>query len=210
MIREVDLVSYLPPFMAEYKEIRAALSAQNPEFTIAWQAADRTLHNTFIETADEYGIARFERMLKICPSRTDTVESRRRRVASRWFRALPYTEKMLLEKLMVLCGDSNFALTKKYENYRIELEVSLTLYGQTEELERLIDDMLPCNMTVTICNTIPVESAGSASIAGGSGFAECFLITNDSQETVTVNGPALYGGSFINTVDMVITDDWKE
>lgn len=207
MIREVDLVSYLPPFMAEYREVRGALDAENPEFAIAWQAADRTLRNAFIETADEYGIGRFEQMLKICPSGTDTLESRRRRVAARWFRALPYTERMLLEKLIVLCGGSDFTVTKHYERYTIELEVSLTLYGQIEELERLIEGMLPCNMTVFVRNTIFVESEGQASIAGGSGFAECFLITNDSQETVMAEGTARYGGSFINTVDMVITDD---
>ena len=41
MIREVDLVSYLPPFLAEYKEINIALTAENPEFALAWEAADR-------------------------------------------------------------------------------------------------------------------------------------------------------------------------
>ena len=43
MIREVDLVSYLPPFMAEFKEIMATLEAENPEFVLVWEAADRVL-----------------------------------------------------------------------------------------------------------------------------------------------------------------------
>lgn len=34
MIREVDLVSYLPPFMQSYKEPVAALEAENPEFSL--------------------------------------------------------------------------------------------------------------------------------------------------------------------------------
>ena len=55
MIREVDLVSYLPPFMAEFKEIMATLEAENPEFVLVWEAADRVLQNEFIETSDEYG-----------------------------------------------------------------------------------------------------------------------------------------------------------
>lgn len=33
MIREVDLVSYLPPFIAEYKEINTALAAENLNFS---------------------------------------------------------------------------------------------------------------------------------------------------------------------------------
>lgn len=39
--REVDLLSYLPPFMAEFKEIAVTLDAENPEFVLVWKAADR-------------------------------------------------------------------------------------------------------------------------------------------------------------------------
>lgn len=80
MIREVDLVSYLPPFMQSYKEPVAALEAENPEFSLMWSATDRCLRNRFISTADEYGISRFEKMLKIYPTADDTLESRRSRV----------------------------------------------------------------------------------------------------------------------------------
>lgn len=206
MIREVDLVSYLPLFMTEYKQIRTALEAENPEFCMIWRAADQTLYNAFIETADESGIRRFEKMLNIYPSAKDTLASRRAKVQARWLSVLPYTERMFLEKLTVLCGSNNFVLSKKYMQYRLELEVDLELYGQVEELERLVEAMLPCNMVVIIRNTIALQAEGCISIAGGFGFAECFLITNDSQETVTVEGMALHGGSFINTVDMIIID----
>ena len=69
MTREVDLVSYLPPFLAEFKEIAITLEAENPEFVLVWNAAERVLSNEFIETADEYGISRFEKILKILPDR---------------------------------------------------------------------------------------------------------------------------------------------
>ncbi len=204
MIREIDLVSYLPPFMAQYKEIRAALEAENPEFKILWEAASRTLYNEFIETADESGIARFETILKIFPSKEDTLASRRKKVQTRWISVLPYTERMLLEKLVVLCGSHNFTLVKKYECYRIELGVSLELYGQVEELEHMIGVMLPCNMVAVIQNTINIETEGSADIATGVCFVECFLVTNDSREKTEVNGSALYGGSFVNTAHVTI------
>ena len=152
MVREVDLVSYLPPFMAEYKEIDAALKAEDPEFVLVWQAADRVLRNEFIETADEYGIARFEAILNILPSSEDTLESRRARVLSRWFSSIPYTERVLIERLTGICGTNNFTLTRDYLNYHLEIEVDLELFGQIEELERLLDEMLPCNITVTARN----------------------------------------------------------
>ena len=84
MIREVDLVSYLPPFMAKYREPAAALEAEDPEFLLAWSAADRILNNRFLSTADEYGISRFEKMLKIYPDKADDIETRRTRVLLRW------------------------------------------------------------------------------------------------------------------------------
>ena len=81
MIREVDLVSYLPPYLQEYnQETVAALEAENPEFRLIWEASDRVLYNEFIATADEYGISRFEKILNILPSKEDTLESRRARV----------------------------------------------------------------------------------------------------------------------------------
>ena len=47
MIRNVDLVSYLPPIMAEFQEYRATLEAENPEFVIIWNATDQVLQNEF-------------------------------------------------------------------------------------------------------------------------------------------------------------------
>ncbi len=77
MVREVDLMSYLPLFMQGYREPAATLRAEEPEFDIVWAAADRMLRNRSISTADEYGIGRLERILGIhwncagCGSRTD-------------------------------------------------------------------------------------------------------------------------------------------
>ena len=106
MIREVDLVSYLPEFMQSYTEPVAALEGENPEFDIMWKAVDRVLCNRFIATADEYGISRFEKMLGIHPANEDTLESRRARVHSKWFNSVPYTWRVLLQKLTVFCTDT--------------------------------------------------------------------------------------------------------
>ena len=67
MVREVDLMSYLPLFMQGYREPAATLRAEEPEFDIVWAAADRMLRNRSISTADEYGIGRLERILGIYP-----------------------------------------------------------------------------------------------------------------------------------------------
>lgn len=195
MIREVDLLMYLPLFMQSYREPVEALKAENPEFMLIWNATDRVLYNRFIATADEYGISRFERMLKISPVAEDTLESRRARVQSRWFNTIPYTWRVLLQKMIVLCSDTHFVMTGDFETgYTLTLATNLELFGQVEELENMIKTMIPENIVVDSMNSIPCEAAGSALTIGGTVFINGFEITGDFRETYNVNGSFGIGG----------------
>lgn len=199
MTREVDLVSYLPPMIAGYREINTTLTAENPEFILVWNAADQTLKNEFIATADEYGISRYEKMLKIFPSREDTLESRRVRIQSRWFTTLPYTWRMFIQKLIALCSKNNFTVMKQFDFYRINLVMQLELFGQIEELERLIETMIPCNMIVEIKNELSYEIENAAHGTGGISFAEEFCIVGDSIDYIDVQQQSFLGSGVIIT-----------
>ncbi len=195
MIREMDLVSYLPVFMRNYREPAAALEAEDEEFEIVWDTADRVLRNRFIETADEYGISRFEAMLGIYPSEEDTLELRRERVRSKWFDRIPYTWKILLQRLTQLCGDTGFVLMHNFEiGYTLFLETELELFGQTQELERLLLTILPCNIVIDSKNMIPMEAEGTAPAGGGACLVHTFRITNDWQENNVVTVKGISGG----------------
>lgn len=197
MTREVELVSYLPPFLAEFKEIAVALEAENPEFVLVWNATERVLYNEFIETADEYGISRFEKILNILPSAEDTLESRRVRVQVRWFNTILYTMQSFLAKLIALCGNSDFAITKNYMQYKIEILTKLELFGQVEELGRIIESILPCNMIVISENEISCDSIGFALCAGGVCLVEYFFITSDFNEQFNISGENAVGSGVV-------------
>lgn len=183
MIREVDLVSYLPEFMQGYKEPIAALEAENPEFQIIWKAVDKVLCNQFISTADEYGISRFEEILGIYPSNEDTLESRRSRVQSKWFIKIPYTIRVLLEKLKVLCGDTDFSVTYNFDiGYSLKIVTSLVASGQLQEVKNVIDELLPCNVYVERYNLLSINSDGSAFIVGGITQTQIVDIANQEGE----------------------------
>lgn len=161
MIRDVDLVAYLPQFMQNYKEIVAALESENPEFQTIWKAADRVLYNRFIATADEYGISRFEKLLGIQASDEDTLESRRSRVQNRWLNTIPYTMKVLVQKLTTFCGDAGFNISDDFNTgYTLALETHLELYGQVEELCDMLCYMLPANIALNLKNTMHVSMDG--------------------------------------------------
>lgn len=211
MIREVDLVSYLPPFMQNYKETVAALDAENPEFLVIWKATDKVLYNHFISTADEYGLSRFEKLLGIFPTSEDTLESRRSRVQSKWFNTIPYTLTVLLQKLTVLCGDTSFVFTNNFKDgYTITLITDLELYGQVEELEYIINTMMPENIDVDSRNNIPCRAEGSALFGGGICYIKTFTITNDFIESYGIKGSTLVGGGTVQTDMVQVSTDFLE
>ena len=212
MIRNVDLVSYLPQFMKDYKEEVLALDAENPEFFLMWVAKDRVLYNRFIETADEYGISRYEQMLNIHPVAEDTLESRRSRVRSMWFNTIPYNMQTLIQKLIVLCGSrDNFIIADNFtEGYTLTLLTDLELFGQVEELERIIDTMIPCNIDVNSLNMFPFEIQGGSYPTGCIGWVDMDFITNDFREVYDSEGHEYLANGITDYADVLITNDFKE
>ncbi len=211
MIREVDLVSYLPEFMQGYKEPVAALKAEDPEFTIVWKGTDKILYNHFISTADEYGIQRFEKLLNISPSDEDTLESRRSRCQSKWFNRVPYSMRVFLQKLMVLCDNTDFTVTDNFtEGYTLTVGTNLELYGQVEELEHIINTMLPENIVMESHNSIPCNIQGAALFSGGICFINSFTVTSDFREVFDLGGEAAFGGGIVQTDLLTVTNDSRE
>lgn len=146
MIREVDLVSYLPSYLQKYNEPMETLKAENHEFAIAWDGVNRILYNQFIATADEYGISRFEKILGILPFIGDDLEARRLRVQTRWFSVIPYTMKVLISKLINLCGSDGYTLNLISSEYKIIVRVTLTNRHLNDEIIAQLNEILPCNM----------------------------------------------------------------
>ncbi len=180
MNREVDILSHLPNFMEKYQEPAAALKAENPEFTLLWDAADKILSNHYISTADEYGIGRFEKMLEIYPTAEDTLESRRSKVQNRWNSTLPYTIRKLIERLQVICEDTDFMLQNDFEDgYTLALNTNLEGFGKVNQIEEVIAAMAPCNIRVIGKNEIGLTAEGQSYFTGVVSFSEVITILDE-------------------------------
>lgn len=75
MIREADLISFLPEFMRGYLELRKLLSAQQGEVQALEDMTEILKNNQFILSADEQGIEKFETMLEIAALDDDSLET---------------------------------------------------------------------------------------------------------------------------------------
>lgn len=174
MIRDVDLVSYLPSFMQTYKEPVAALEAENPEFQIIWKATDRVLYNRFISTADEYGISRFEKMLDIHPAADDTLEVRRRRVQARWLNSLPYTIKSLKDLLFNLYGKNYFVSENFSEGYTLIITLYFLPEGENTEINEILEKIVPENLILKVIYENPLK--GNVFVGGNLNMADIMTI----------------------------------
>ena len=124
---------------------------------------------------------------------------------------MPYTMRTLIQRLTTLCADHGFTLTKYFiDAYTLEIHTDLELFGQVEELERIIQTMIPCHLVVISQNDIPCAAAGSALAASGVVAVENYFITQDFNETDVVQGGAIQKGGMVFTGKYFITEDFTE
>lgn len=149
MSRKVVLSNYWLPLLRELHEFKEIAKAEEPELIALLEAVDKTRDNMFIQTADEDGVSRFEKILSIYPSAEDSLETRRFRVQTKWNDQLPYTERELHNRLTSLCGEDGYVLTISYNDYTVDVAVALSNKDALPLVRELLTQIVPCNMVTT-------------------------------------------------------------
>lgn len=141
---------YWPPILQEIKEFQEIAKAENPELEKVWQEVDNLIDDQFIETATERGIARRERILGIATFADDDLETRRFRIYARWNDKLPYTYRVLENKLIQLCGEDGYLMNLNVDAYSLEIRVELIRKRMLDEVALLAKLMVPANILLTV------------------------------------------------------------
>lgn len=159
IMREVNILNYLPEFMQEYMEIKCILELENKELQKEYEEIERAFNNSFIFSTDKQGIAIFEKMMKIYPESTDTLQERQNRVYAKWNAVLPYTWKWLGEYLTAYFNDTNTVATPVLFNQDYRLDIRLKKEEQFNEHDynvfKELRVLIPANLTLNIVNVIP-------------------------------------------------------
>ena len=186
MAKAVDLLSYWMPALRQIREFREVAKAEEPEIIALLEAAERTLANMFIETADEAGITRFERMMGITPDDSLSLEMRRLNVQILWNSNTVYTENTLYNSLVTLCdGEDKFTITEHYKDYWLEVETQLGVNGSFDAVVAFLKKILPCNLVLEISNVLKESSkTTTVHIVGVTSAAMRYLITNDIKGSI--------------------------
>ena len=152
MMDRKKLIEYLPDFMQKFSEIKELMRVSNIESDRIYPLIGKCLDEAFIEDCSEYGIRKYESCLHIIPDESETLETRKLHVMMRWYDNAPYTFRVLINKLNMICGVNNYDIDSDLENYSI----SISIYGKpnTLEIEQYIDSILPQNITHDIRSSI--------------------------------------------------------
>lgn len=150
MAREVDLLSYFPSVFHEIQEIVEIANAEKKPLEGTWQAIEDSLNNQFITTANEEGVSRYERMLKMNVPATDTLETRRFRLLTRFQEQAPYTITVLKQLLNSLLGEGQYELNRDVENKTLTVKMEVTVKGQFDAVFIMLERITPQNMLLTV------------------------------------------------------------
>ena len=147
----IDILSYLPFHIRKLKEYQNLSITEDAEIEKLFNEIDRLYDNAFISTLDESGCERWERILGIVIRDTDTIDFRKMRIKSFLVGQLPYSLNKLKSILNAMCGGENqYELTIDYTNYAVNILIELTSQALFEEFKRLLNEIMPCNLKLTI------------------------------------------------------------
>ncbi|NWO20137.1 putative phage tail protein [Leptotrichia sp. oral taxon 223] len=166
-IINVNLLEYLPSFMQEYREIRRIMQSEEPEFKILWNLFKKVFNNQFIQYCDEDGISKFEGMLGLHRYENDTLEIRIFRVLTYWNDQIPYTWRVLVNRMDQLCGAGNYELRPNFNAYELRITTKFDDAKKYDELNSMLKTILPANLGFNSINILTPKTENRIYITNG-------------------------------------------
>ena len=142
MFNAPDIVFNIP----DIKQIYDVNDEQSDALDAATAALD---DNIFLDTMDKATVERWEAMLKLSSHPGDTLDERRFRVKTKATERLPYSYRVLLNKLNTLCPDG-YTLSISDDRTSAEIKIALKSKRMITDVQELIEDILPLNMYYTV------------------------------------------------------------
>lgn len=144
------LIDYIPQVLKEIRELKAIVETEQPEIINLWNDLESVLSDQFINESTENGIKRWENILRIHPKATDSLDTRRFRILTRFNEQLPYTFKGLQQRLITLCGTEGYTLELNHDEYTLKVRIRLYAKPKLDEVKSLLSRIVPANMVIDL------------------------------------------------------------
>ena len=203
----LDMIKYWIPELRKIPEFRELAKVWEIEFKKLYECTQKTLDDTFIDTASEDGIKRLEKIAGIYPDEGDSLEHRRTRLYSYWIDRKPYTEGELYNRLKALCGSSDFEIKPDYRNFLIQIITHVGDVGVMEEIEYMLDYFIPANLIVELKNILTRGSTAGIFCGVSTVSSMAYTITNDISGSYKSEMTLNQGVVPVRAVELQVTND---
>ena len=160
---ERKLINYIPHIIRDVKEYKSVLNdGEEAEVESLWLSLDDALNDQFIHSATENGVSRWEKLLKISPKATATLDERKFTILSKLNGQLPFTIRRLEEILMEFCGEGNYLIDLDHNNYILNVKLGLSAKSKFDDVTVMLRRIVPANLIINVSimfNTHRVLSA---------------------------------------------------
>lgn len=153
-----NLIKSLPPFLQEIEEYKKICSTEDIEIEKVDSKINELLNEISVETAESYGLTRYEKIFNITNAVDVTTEERRFKIKSKLINQLPFNMKWLDNKLKKLVGEGNYKITLDTDNYKITVQISHVFPDVVDVMTRDLSEQLPANLII-IVNLFRTEMA---------------------------------------------------
>ena len=153
------LLEYLPPFLREYYEFKQLCKSGDIEVSSIDKAVDWNFDSAFISDCDATVLSKYERLLGIIPTSSQSIENRRNKVLLQWNTVASMTLPQFISKVQEYCGKDNFTVDNSREQF-YQLVIWLNIHKVDIPLIKdFIDTWLPMNVNYTLNGKTEIEES---------------------------------------------------
>lgn len=149
------LKKYLPEFISNIKEFQQLDATVSVEINKLRDKLLQLQDNQFIESANNEGLSRYEKMLSI-PYSEDVV-TRRFNILNKYNSTIPFTMMWLTNILNTTLGKGNFLLNMNCNKYILTISVVSSKEHLIPSLYKDLRKKIPCNLILNITTLEPIE-----------------------------------------------------
>lgn len=145
----MKLIEYLPLFLRDFREYKEIFNVEDKEIEKLQLQVENILKEVIVNTAQSYGLDRYEKIYGIQNNTTD-VETRRFTILSKINNRLPYSLNWLINKLNNTVGKDNYILEVDNNNYKVTLQIAALFNDIALLLNKDLREQLPANLIIEI------------------------------------------------------------
>ena len=144
------MLQLIPEYLRDIKDYNALYTAFEVYMLDVGQEIQRMRLRVFYDDLDETGCEMWERVMGLTVFDGATLEERIANIKATAANDPPYTDETLEQKLIFLCGEDGYTITKDYGNYYIEIRLALENKHYLKVVTEMVERILPCNLSRVI------------------------------------------------------------